>query len=159
VRLALHVIGHMKTGPERDLVNRYIKRFTDMAGSIGMEYRSIVQTSESKAKETQTRKRDEAKALLPQDYFQTRVIAFDEGGVALSSIEFADLLAKWRDEGTKNLILIIGGADGLHDTVREKASRIISFGAMTLPHQLVRVLALEQLYRAATILSHHPYHR
>lgn len=149
----------MKSGPERELVDRYADRFTKVAPSIGLEFRGITQTSESKARDTETRKREEAKALLLEHAMPSRILAFDERGKSISSEEFAALIGKWRDEGTRSLYLLIGGADGLHETIRDKADRIVSFGAMTMPHQLVRVAVCEQLYRSATILSGHPYHR
>lgn len=149
----------MKSGPERELVDRYADRFAKLAPSIGLEFRGIAQTGESKARDSETRKREEAKILLPSNDMPTRIIAFDERGKAISSQEFANLIGKWRDEGARTLSLMIGGADGLHSSIRDKADQIVSFGAMTMPHQLVRVAACEQLYRAATILSGHPYHR
>jgi 23S rRNA (pseudouridine1915-N3)-methyltransferase len=149
----------MKNGPERELVERYQTRFMQLASHIGMEFRPIMETRENRAKDVQTRKKEEAKALTPDALAQTRIIAFDEGGASLSSEKFAALLAQWRDEGVKNLILIIGGPDGLDESVRAKADRLLCFGAMTLPHQMVRVLVCEQLYRAATLLLNHPYHR
>jgi 23S rRNA (pseudouridine1915-N3)-methyltransferase len=149
----------MKNGPERELVDRYVGRFTKIAPSIGMEFRGITQTAESKARDSGTRKREEAKALLGEGDTPSRLLVFDECGKPLSSQEFANLIGKWRDEGTRTLTLLIGGADGLHESIREKADRIVSFGAMTMPHQLVRIAVCEQLYRAGTILSGHPYHR
>ncbi len=159
MRVSLSTVGHMKNGPERELVDRYADRFLKIAPSIGLEFRGITQTSESKARDTETRKREEAKALLPENDTPSRILAFDERGKPVSSEEFAALIGKWRDEGARALSLIIGGADGLHENIREKADRIVSFGAMTMPHQLVRVAVCEQLYRAATILCGHPYHR
>ncbi|MGL4490276.1 MAG: 23S rRNA (pseudouridine(1915)-N(3))-methyltransferase RlmH [Rhizobiaceae bacterium] len=159
MRVSLNVIGQMKSGPERELVDRYADRFMKIAPTLGMEFRAIAQTSESKARDTETRKREEAKALLPDNDLPSRIIAFDERGKPISSDEFAALIGKWRDEGARTLSLLIGGADGLHESIRERADRIVSFGAMTMPHQLVRVAVCEQLYRAATILSGHPYHR
>ncbi len=149
----------MKSGPERELVDRYANRFTKIAPSVGIEFRGIAQTGESKARDTETRKREEAKALIPDNDVPARILAFDERGKAISSDEFASLIGKWRDEGARALVIVIGGADGLHESIRERADRIVSFGAMTMPHQLVRVAICEQLYRAATILSGHPYHR
>jgi 23S rRNA (pseudouridine1915-N3)-methyltransferase len=122
-----------------------------------MEFKGIAQAGESRARDAETRKREEAKHLLEGE--PARLIVFDERGKAMTSLEFAALIGKLRDEGTRTLTLAIGGADGMHESVRQQADRIVSFGAMTLPHQLVRVCAAEQLYRAATILSGHPYHR
>ena len=149
----------MKAGPERELADRYAQRLEKTAPSLGMEFSGIRQFAESRAKDAATRKRDEAKSLRSAMGQQSRLLVFDERGKPLSSAEFAGQIARWRDEGARELCCLIGGADGLDDTLRAEAGRIVSFGAMTLPHQLVRVLVLEQLYRAVTILSGHPYHR
>ena len=149
----------MKSGPERELVDRYLDRFAKIAPSVGLEFRGVQQTSESRARDAPTRKRDEARNLLETGTESARILLFDERGKPLTSQEFAALVGRWRDDGAKTMLALIGGADGLDEALRERADRIVSFGAMTLPHQLVRVLAAEQLYRAATILSGHPYHR
>mgnify|MGYP003401873878 FL=1 len=149
----------MKAGPERELADRYAQRLEKTAPSLGMEFSGIRQLAESRAKDAATRKRDEAKSLRSAMGQQSRLLVFDERGKPLSSAEFAGQIARWRDEGARELCCLIGGADGLDDTLRAEAGRIVSFGAMTLPHQIVRVLVLEQLYRAVTILSGHPYHR
>lgn len=149
----------MKSGPERELVDRYADRFSKIAPSLGMEFRGVLQSSESKARDAETRKREEAKMLLGYSDAPARLLVFDERGKPISSEEFAQLIGRWRDEGARTLSILIGGADGLHDSIRDKADRIVSFGGMTMPHQLVRVSVCEQLYRAATILSGHPYHR
>jgi 23S rRNA (pseudouridine1915-N3)-methyltransferase len=149
----------MKSGPERELVDRYADRFAKIAPSLGMEFRGVSQSGESKARDSETRKREEAKHLIGDGDAPSRIIAFDERGKPISSQEFADLIGKWRDESTRTLRILIGGADGLHESIRDKADRIVSFGGMTMPHQLVRVAVCEQLYRAGTILSGHPYHR
>ncbi len=77
----------------------------------------------------------------------------------LSSSEWAADIGRARDASRPAYAVVVGGADGLSASLREKADRIIRFGAMTWPHQLVRVMAGEQLYRAMTILCGHPYHR
>src|SRR5690606_18149242 len=86
------------------------------------------------------------------------IVALDERGRALDSAGFAAQLARWRDAG-RDLAFLIGGADGLDDEVRAKAGFLLSLGPMTWPHQLARVLLAEQLWRAYSILSGHPYHR
>lgn len=149
----------MKTGPERELADRYAGRLQKTAPSVGLEFSGIRQSAESRARDAATRKRDEAKALLAGAAETARTLLFDERGKPLTSPEFAEMIGRWRDEGAREMVAVIGGADGLDDGLREKAGRIVSFGAMTIPHQLVRVLALEQFYRAVTILSGHPYHR
>ena len=77
----------------------------------------------------------------------------------MDSEQFAEKLGGWRDSGRKSLIVAIGGPDGHDPALRAKADMLLAFGAMTWPHQLVRIMVAEQLYRAATILSGHPYHR
>ena len=89
----------------------------------------------------------------------SRLIALDMRGKSLSSEDFAALLSRWRDEGAGDLAFAIGGAEGLDDTLCAAAALTLSLGAMTWPHMLVRVMLAEQLYRAQTILTGHPYHR
>lgn len=87
------------------------------------------------------------------------VISLDERGKSLNSPEFAKILQNHQVHGQGPVTFVIGGADGLHDSIRKKSDHLISFGQLTWPHMLVRVLLLEQLYRAQQILSGHPYHR
>lgn len=88
------------------------------------------------------------------------LICLDPGGVALTSEAFAGLLAKLRDEGAEEgVAFLIGGADGLAKEALPKAAKIVSLGPITLPHGLARIVLAEQIYRAATILAGHPYHR
>lgn len=88
-----------------------------------------------------------------------RRVALDERGDAVDSATFADMLRRWRDQGVRETAFLIGGADGHHPETRTAADRIVSFGALTWPHALARVMLAEQLYRAATIVAGHPYHR
>jgi 23S rRNA (pseudouridine1915-N3)-methyltransferase len=159
--LRLHVVavGRLKAGPERELADRYAQRFTAVAKPLGLSGPVIREMAESPARSTAERKAQEAAAILdalPPDALALRL---DERGDPVSSADFAAMLAKARDSGTRDCALLIGGADGLGEQVVSRAPRVISFGRMTMPHQIVRVLLLEQLYRAATILAGHPYHR
>jgi 23S rRNA (pseudouridine1915-N3)-methyltransferase len=86
-------------------------------------------------------------------------VALDERGVQWSSRALAEQIAFWRDRGSPELAFAIGGADGLHSMVLDRADVILSLGSMTWPHLLVRGMLLEQLYRAQQILAGHPYHR
>jgi 23S rRNA (pseudouridine1915-N3)-methyltransferase len=112
---------------------------------------------ESRAADAPQRKAEEASAILKAA--SGRIIALDERGRTMGSEAFAQRLGGWKDAGEDAATLVIGGPDGLDPALRDKADMVLSFGAMTWPHQLVRVLALEQIYRAVTILSGHPYHR
>lgn len=114
---------------------------------------------ESRAQRPQDRKLEEAKTLRAALGATAAFIACDETGKNLSSSDFAAHLGNVRDAGVATLGLVIGGPDGLDPTFRTEARIAIAFGAMTWPHQLARVLAAEQIYRAMTILTGHPYHR
>jgi 23S rRNA (pseudouridine1915-N3)-methyltransferase len=98
-------------------------------------------------------------AALPKASPGLSVVALDPRGKALSSEELANQLRQWRERGTDDLAFLIGGAEGLSAAARQRANFILSFGAMTWPHLLVRAMLVEQLYRAQAILTGHPYHR
>lgn len=101
----------------------------------------------------------EAQFLLKAVPEKSFVILLDERGRDLSSRDFAAKISSWQDRGVSNLIFIIGGADGVTDDIRKRADFTICFGKLTWPHRLVRVMLLEQIYRAKQIIAGHPYHR
>ncbi|MFI5011468.1 MAG: 23S rRNA (pseudouridine(1915)-N(3))-methyltransferase RlmH [Hyphomicrobiales bacterium] len=158
MRLVICAVGRLKAGPERDLAERYAKRGSDLAPRLGLSGPSVVEIAEGRARDEKTRRREEWDGLAAKSEGAVRV-ALDERGAAPTSAEFAELLLRHRHEGAKALAFLIGGADGLAAEAREAANGEISFGAMTLPHQLVRIVLLEQIYRALTIRLGHPYHR
>jgi 23S rRNA (pseudouridine1915-N3)-methyltransferase len=90
---------------------------------------------------------------------QSRTVLLDERGRALSSEDFAAILARWRDEGVREARFVLGAADGHSDAARAGADLLLAMGAMTWPHLLARAMLMEQLYRATTIVAGHPYHR
>lgn len=157
-RLGLLCVGRLKAGPERDLYARYAKRIEAMRnfGFAGLDQKEV---DESRAREARERVAKEGEALLAHLPRGAVLAVFDERGQGATSADFAGFLASERDRGTKSLWFAVGGPEGLDAAVRERARAAFSFGAMTLPHQLVRILAVEQIYRAMTILSGHPYHR
>lgn len=159
MRVVLIAVGRMKSGPERDLVARYLDRATSSGKPLGLTDFSVIELSESRASSATARKADEAKAIKAAWPEKCVTIALDERGKGMGSESFANQIADWRDAGRPALALIIGGADGLAPDVRDEANLIVSFSPMTWPHQMVRMMAAEQLYRATTILSGHPYHR
>jgi 23S rRNA (pseudouridine1915-N3)-methyltransferase len=114
---------------------------------------------EDKRRTAPDRKSREAELLLDSVPPGARIVALDEHGKTLDSIAFAKKLGDWRDQGTQDIAFLIGGADGLDRAVIDKAALVLSLGTMTWPHMLARVMLAEQLYRAETILSGHPYHR
>jgi 23S rRNA (pseudouridine1915-N3)-methyltransferase len=158
LKLIVCAVGRLKAGPERELADRYLKRAGDLSGKLGLSGPSIVELPESRARDETSRRHEEWGALVAKSEGAIR-IALDERGTALGSDEFAARLARYRESGAKALAFLIGGADGLDPAARQVASEVISFGAMTLPHQLVRIVILEQIYRALTIRLGHPYHR
>lgn len=158
MRLIIVAVGRLKQGPERELVQRYSKRFEDIGGKLGFRGIEMREIAESRARDASTRMAEEAAAIsshLPEKY---GLAALDERGKSIDSATFAQHLGSFRDSAT-DLIFVIGGADGLSPELRGKARLVIAFGAATWPHQMVRVMLLEQIYRAATILTGHPYHR
>jgi 23S rRNA (pseudouridine1915-N3)-methyltransferase len=152
-------IGRLKDGPERELAERYRKRAEQVGRRIGFRQMEVVEVRESRAREVDKRRVEESIALanvIPQ---RALTVILDEHGDSLDSAQLATLLGRWRDGGRPAAVFLIGGDDGLADSLIDKAALKLAFGAATWPHQLVRVMLLEQIYRAVTILSGHPYHR
>jgi 23S rRNA (pseudouridine1915-N3)-methyltransferase len=148
----------MKAGPERDLVARYLDRAIGAGKPLALTGFEVIELPESRASAAASRKSDEARALraaLPEGI----VVALDERGKSLGSEAFSALIARWRDDGRPAASFIIGGADGLDPAFTAAADLTLSFSPLTWPHQLVRIMLAEQLYRTTTILSGHPYHR
>ena len=159
MRVVVIAIGRLKQGPERELAERYRERFDDIGRKLGFRGLEIHEVAESRARDTATRMAEEAaaiSALIPEKYL---LVALDERGENVDSAAFARHLGRWRDQSVANTIFTIGGADGLSPDLQRKAKLRIAFGSATWPHQMVRVMLLEQIYRAATILAGHPYHR
>ena len=159
MRLVVISIGRLKQGPERELAQRYRERFDDIGRKLGFRGLEIHEIPESRARDAAGRIAEEAaamSALIPE---KSVLVALDEHGSNIESAVFARHLGKWRDQSVANTIFTIGGADGLSPDLRAKAKLSMAFGSATWPHQMVRVMLLEQIYRAATILAGHPYHR
>jgi 23S rRNA (pseudouridine1915-N3)-methyltransferase len=159
VKLQLATIGRLKAGPERDLAVRYVERAAAAARSVGLTGVDQRELDESRARRPEDRKLEEARALraiLPPG---ARIVLLDERGKSISSEAFASDIGRARDSGSPAYVVAVGGPDGLDAGLRDEAALVIAFGAMTWPHQLVRIMAAEQIYRAITILAGHPYHR
>lgn len=159
VRLIVAVVGRLKEGPERALFERYRERFDALGRRLGLAPVVWSEVGEGRARDAKARREDEGVALSKQLRECDYIIALDERGRLLTSNAFAATLAKVRDDGTKCAGIVVGGPDGLSDNILALARLRISLGPMTLPHTLARILLAEQLYRAATILGGHPYHR
>ena len=159
MRLVVISIGRLKQGPERELADRYRERFGDIGRKLGFRGLEVHEISESRARDAATRMSEEAAAISAAIPEKSVLVALDERGDNLDSAGFARHLGRWRDDQVANTIFVIGGADGLSPDLQRKAKLRVAFGAATWPHQMVRVMLLEQVYRAATILAGHPYHR
>jgi 23S rRNA (pseudouridine1915-N3)-methyltransferase len=142
LEISVLAVGRMKAGPERELCERYLERARKSGPKLGLRGFSV-----------------EEAALLAKLLDGDRVIALDAHGDLIDSDTFAAGLAKDAGAAVPRTIFLIGGPDGLGKRLLDRSHRRLSFGRMTWPHQLVRILLAEQLYRATTILSGHPYHR
>jgi 23S rRNA (pseudouridine1915-N3)-methyltransferase len=144
-------VGKWKSGPEKALFEHYGARLPWKITLKELDTKKFIGSDNLKAKE--------ADLLLAACKDSEMVWALDEAGKSFSSSQFAQQLGRYRDDGIRGITFIIGGADGLHESVHKRANHLFSLGKVTWPHLLVRALLAEQLYRAHTILSGHPYHR
>jgi len=159
MRLRIVAVGRLKAGPERELLERYVARVNATGRGINLAPLEIMEISESSARRTPDRIADEWIGFRKPMISEGCRIVLDARGKSLSSEELAKKLAAFRDGGSATAMFLIGGADGLPEEARKGANLVLAFGAATFPHQLVRILLAEQIYRAITILSGHPYHR
>jgi 23S rRNA (pseudouridine1915-N3)-methyltransferase len=159
MRIVVAAVGRLKQGPERELAERYRKRAADAGRGAGLSAFDIVEIKESRAGDAGRRMIEESIAIANIIPERAVTVILDARGESMSSAAFAGRLQGWRSQDLPAVVFIIGAADGLAPTLREQASLAIAFGAATWPHQLVRIMLLEQLYRAITILAGHPYHR
>jgi len=138
--MLLHIVARGRIGrsPEADLVQRYLQRITWPTRVTELPDRG---------------------GRMPPAPPATITVLLDEKGAALGSTAFADRLGRWRDDGVREVRFLIGAADGFDDAARGEADLLLGFGAMTWPHMLARAMLAEQLWRAASILAGHPYHR
>jgi 23S rRNA (pseudouridine1915-N3)-methyltransferase len=158
MRIVVAAVGRLK-GAETELSERYRKRAAQTGRQLGWRDVEIVEIRESRADDAAKRMLEESIALanvIPQD---AAVVLLDSRGDNVDSNAFANQLAQWRADDKPAAVFIVGGADGLSPSLKDKAAMRIAFGTATWPHQLVRAMLLEQIYRAATILTGHPYHR
>jgi 23S rRNA (pseudouridine1915-N3)-methyltransferase len=159
MRIIVAAVGRLKQGPETEMSARYRKRAAQGGRHLGLRDVEIIEIRESRAGDAAKRMLEESIALanvIPQNAV---VVVLDPRGENLESGALATQLSRWRENGRPAVTFLIGGADGLAVNLGEKASLRLSFGLATWPHQLVRVMLLEQIYRATTILTGHPYHR
>ncbi|XBQ17414.1 MAG: 23S rRNA (pseudouridine(1915)-N(3))-methyltransferase RlmH [Oceanicaulis sp.] len=155
MRCEIRAVGRLKSGPERDLVDDWLGRATALGRSHGLgpftEREFDPRSLKDKAAETEALTADLPAGAL--------VFALDETGRDMTSSAFCEALARARDDGVRDAVFLIGGADG-HDRGRlPEGARRLSFGKATWPHMLVRAMLAEQLYRAVSLAAGTPYHR
>jgi 23S rRNA (pseudouridine1915-N3)-methyltransferase len=155
MRVHLVVVGRLRAGPELDLIKDYLTRFDRTGRALGLGPAQVIEVEDKKGGGMAA----EAALLEKAIPSGALICCLDERGKVMSSPDFADQLAGWRDNGRQDVAFVIGGADGIDPALRERADALLSFGKMVWPHMLVRVMLSEQLYRAASILAGAPYHR
>jgi 23S rRNA (pseudouridine1915-N3)-methyltransferase len=158
MKISIAAVGRMKNGPERELVARYLERAQGSGKPLALTGFEVHELAESRAGSAAARKAEEAKAIRAVRP-EGMLVMLDERGKSIASEAFATQLGRWRDDGRQAVSFVIGGADGIDPDFVRSADLVLSFSPMVWPHQLVRIMLAEQLYRATTILSGHPYHR
>jgi len=159
MRIIVIAVGRLKQGPERELSEDYRRRVRAVGQRLSVRDIEIVEIRESRADDAERRKIEESIAVANVIPAGATTVILDRHGANLDSASLAALLQKWRAEDRPAICFIVGAADGLAASLFERAQLRLAFGAATWPHQLVRIMLLEQLYRAASIIAGHPYHR
>ena len=159
MRLQVLAIGRLKAGPEKTLSLDYHARLEALGRKAGIVRMTITDFAESQAQTVAQRQTEEAKLLSAALAPKAFTMVLDERGKTCSSEAFSNLLQRHLDQGTQDLAFLIGGPDGHSAETRKHAGQLLSLGEMTWPHRLVRIMLLEQIYRAVTIMVNHPYHR
>ena len=157
--VSLLAVGRLKAGPERDLCERYLERARKVGPKLGLRGFLVDEIAEARGTRAPDRIATEGSALSARLVGSDRIVCLDATGELIDSEGFAAALTRGAAASIARTVFVIGGPDGLDREILAKSHRRVSFGRMTLPHQLVRVMLAEQLYRATTMLSGHPYHR
>ncbi len=159
MRISVLAVGRLKAGPERILTEDYLTRLKGLGPKAGVSRIAAADFAESRAPTADRRQSEEARMLWNAVPPKAFTIVLDERGKPMSSEVFAHLLRRHIDAGTPELAFLIGGPDGHAPETRQRAHLLLSFGPMTWPHRLTRVMLCEQIYRSVTIMVNHPYHR
>ncbi len=160
MRIIILAIGQSRTTPEATLVQDYCTRAQRTGQAVGLTQIAVHECDKKKNTNPTTQQQDEHKVL--SDYLagaQGLVVALDETGKNMTSRAFANQLQGWLDEAVPQVTFVLGGADGLHPDMRQRADMVLALGTMTWPHLLARALLAEQIWRGVSILTNHPYHR
>ncbi|MCP5081324.1 MAG: 23S rRNA (pseudouridine(1915)-N(3))-methyltransferase RlmH [Alphaproteobacteria bacterium] len=159
MRITVCAVGRLKRAPEAELCSDYLARAEKLGRQVGLSKAEIIEVPESQSAQAEARKTQEAGALEAKLSPGAMVICLDEHGQHVDSKEFSKIIKNAADSGTAELAFLLGGPDGLSQHLVSSATRTLCFGRMTWPHRLARVMLLEQIYRAVTLMVNHPYHR
>jgi 23S rRNA (pseudouridine1915-N3)-methyltransferase len=159
MRVIVIAVGRLKQGPERELAEQYRKRAQVIGRSLGLREIEIVEIRESRAPDAERRRVEESIAIASVVPERAVTVVLDAQGANLDSAALAAWLQEWRAEDRPAVCFVIGGPDGLAASLYKRTKLRLAFGAATWPHQLVRIMLLEQLYRVASMAAGHPYHR
>lgn len=151
IKFQINAIGKLKKSPTFELIEDYKNRVHNQIKINELEFKRSQNASEDSVKLA------EAELLLSDVPKNSYLISMDETGDLLTSHEFAKFIEQKTSEGYSSFVFLIGGADGLHPSVKKQSNRVISLGKITLPHMLARLILIEQIYRIEKIMSNHPY--
>ena len=158
MKLKVISVGQLKNNPILEIQRDYESRILSLSKSVGIKNLEIKELPISKKSSIKERQKEEAK-IISQHIKQNNLNLFLDGkGENINSVDISQIISKSSFNG-KDLVFFIGGPDGFDEKIIKVANKIISFGRVTWPHKLIRIMLLEQLYRGVTILNNHPYHR
>ena len=158
MKLKVISIGQLKNNPILEIQRDYESRILSLSKSVGIKNLEIKELPISKKSSIKERQKEEAK-IISQHIKQDNLNVFLDGkGENINSVDISQIISKSSFDG-KDLVFFIGGPDGFDEKIIKVANKIVSFGRVTWPHKLIRIMLLEQLYRGITILNNHPYHR
>ena len=158
MKLKVISVGQLKNNPILEIQRDYESRILSLSKSVGIKNLEIKELPISKKSSIKERQKEEAK-IISQHIKQDNLNVFLDGkGENINSVDISQIISKSSFDG-KDLVFFIGGPDGFDEKIIKVANKIISFGRVTWPHKLIRIMLLEQLYRGITIINNHPYHR
>ncbi|MDF3036702.1 MAG: rlmH [Paucimonas sp.] len=155
MQLVIAAVGHKMPAWIEDGFAEYAKRMPPECKVALKEIKPIDRAGGKSAETVMQQERVRIEAALPKG---STIVALDERGKDLTTVDLSNLLTKWQQNG-RDVTFVIGGADGLDAGFKQQADMLIRISSLTLPHGMVRVLLAEQLYRAWSITQNHPYHR
>ncbi|RZI43682.1 23S rRNA (pseudouridine(1915)-N(3))-methyltransferase RlmH [Herbaspirillum sp. HC18] len=155
MQLIIAAVGHKMPAWIEDGFGEYAKRMPPECRILLKEIKPVERSGSKTAETVMALERGKIEAAIPKG---SRIIALDERGKDLTTVQLSQMLTQWQQDG-RDVTFVIGGADGLDAGFKASADMLVRVSSLTLPHGMVRVLLAEQLYRAWSITQNHPYHR